>query len=533
MAGPALLLIVLLCVPAASLCASEAKSPADGTAEAEYQRGMALARLAQWAEARQTLEAGWKKAPLDKRFPLELAGIALKQKDSAAAIAHLRRALRLDPGDDYGNDFLATLYLLEDNLEAALKYWNRTGKPEIEDVRAEPEPRLDPVLLDRAFAFSRSSTLLLEDYRTTEERIRVLDVFPLFRFELLARDDGAFDVVFRPLERGGWSRGKLARVLLLVRGVPYQTIYPEFHNLRQAGLNIDSLVRWDSRKRRAWLSLSAPLGRDPGWRYRVYLDGRNEEWEANGSPARFGSFRMERLEAGAEVRSVVSGRWSWWSGAQVAGRSYQNARLDAPGAAAFLGEGFSLKYLAGVDRSLLRIPEARFSIDSSARLEFGKLFGGVSGAFSKLQAALDARWLPRAAKHEFSARLRAGSAGGRVPFDELFMLGVERDSTLPLRGHSGARNGRKGSAPLGRSYILTNWELQRSVFERPLFRMKAGPFLDSGRVFDSAPGLGSGGWLWDTGVQLRMEVPGGVGVVLSYGRDLRFGRGAFFADTSR
>ena len=41
----------------------------------------------------------------------------------------LRRALRLAPRDDYTNNFLATIYFLEGNLDAALKYWNRSGKP--------------------------------------------------------------------------------------------------------------------------------------------------------------------------------------------------------------------------------------------------------------------------------------------------------------------------------------------------------------------------------------------------------------------
>ena len=39
---------------------------------------------------------------------------------------------------------------------------------------------------------------------------------------------------------------------------------------------------------------------------------------------------------------------------------------------------------------------------------------------------------------------------GKFPFDELFMLGLERDNDLEMRGHIGTRDGRKGSAPLGR-----------------------------------------------------------------------------------
>ena len=34
------------------------------------------------------------------------------------------------------------------------------------------------------------------------------------------------------------------------------------------------------------------------------------------------------------------------------------------------------------------------------------------------------------------------------------MLGLERDNDLWMRSHLGARNGLKGSAPLGRRYYL-------------------------------------------------------------------------------
>ena len=61
------------------------------------------------------------------------------------------------------------------------------------------------------------------------------------------------------------------------------------------------------------------------------------------------------------------------------------------------------------------------------------------------------RWLPtaRGDDYETLARVRAGKTFGDLPFDELFMLGLERDNDLWLRGHIGTRDGRKGSAPLG------------------------------------------------------------------------------------
>src|SRR5581483_10655401 len=118
------------------------------SASDDFQRGTELARSGRWEEARAAFLEGERQAPRDQRFPLELAGVEYRRKNFAAAKRELRRALKLDSGDRYGNDFLGTLYYLEGNLEAALGYWNRIAKPQIDDVKIEPEPRANPVLLD-------------------------------------------------------------------------------------------------------------------------------------------------------------------------------------------------------------------------------------------------------------------------------------------------------------------------------------------------------------------------------------------------
>ncbi|HET8668389.1 MAG TPA: hypothetical protein VFM10_10445, partial [Terriglobales bacterium] len=122
-----------------------------GLAESDYQCGMALANLGESKKSAEAFEAGQRKAPRDKRFPVELAGLAFRAHEFEKAKHLLHIALRLDEQDAYANEFLATVYFLDDNLEAALKYWNRAGKPMVENVTSDPLPRLDPVLLDRAF----------------------------------------------------------------------------------------------------------------------------------------------------------------------------------------------------------------------------------------------------------------------------------------------------------------------------------------------------------------------------------------------
>ena len=112
------------------------------------------------------------------------------------------------------------------------------------------------------------------------------------------------------------------------------------------------------------------------------------------------------------------------------------------------------------------------------------------------------------------------------------MLGLERDNELWMRAHIGTRDGRKGSAPLGRNYFLSNWEIDKNICNIAFLSVKASPFLDIGKMTDALPGLGSRQWLWDTGVQAKFRVLG-VGVTFTYGKDLRSGNNAFYVMAGR
>ncbi len=180
------------------------------SADLNFYYGTALARLERWQEAENAFQAGLRLAPNDPRFTIELAGVAFKQKRYPQAANRMRRALKLAPQDSYANDFLGTVYFLQGNLEASLKYWNRIGKPQIVEVRTESVPQVAPPLLDRAFAFSPASTLQLAEFLATDARIRALGIFPRYQFDLRARedreDDDKFDVWFRSQERNGFGR---------------------------------------------------------------------------------------------------------------------------------------------------------------------------------------------------------------------------------------------------------------------------------------------------------------------------------------
>jgi len=495
-----------------------------------YYFGIAQARLQNWAEARAAFERGRSRWPSDKRFPLELAGLAYRQKDFPRSKALLKEALALDSGDPYANDFLATLYSLQGNQEAALKYWNRARKPDIERVEMEPAPRVDPVLLDHALAFSPSNVLRLEDVLTTRARLAQLGIFARSRFELIPRTDGKFDLNLRLSQKPGWSDNKLAFLSSLLRGAPYQTVFPEFNNLAASARNSSSLVRWDARKRRLWTSFSAPIGSHPEWHYRLRLDGRSEDWDLHrqlpGTAS--GDVKMKSLQADAGIRSVVNGRWSWETGVILKSRDFRNAPTGADTAGPFTG-GLSVEQSLGTDLLAVYLPDQRFEARFEGRFRWGALMSTPSNRYSLLSLGLAWTWFPGARGDDwiFSGAIRSGASFGGIPFDELFSLGLERDNDSTLRAHGGTVAGRKGPGPLGTSFVLVKTDLQRTLVHGGYWEVAVGPFLDTGRTYDRYQLFGSTSWLWDIGLQVRVSFLDAIHVHLSYGKDLQTGRNVF------
>lgn len=487
---------------------------AAASAADDLQRGTDLARSGNWEQALVALLDGERQAPRDKRFPLELAGVEYRRNHFAAAKHHLRRALSLDPADAYGNDFLGTLYYLEGNLEAALRYWNRIDKPRLNDVTVAPEPPIDPVLLDSALATAPGAVLRLDELLTTKARLDSLDVFPSYRIEVAAHAEENFDATVRWLELPAWMR-----IASAFGGIAYQTVQPEWHHIGHSGTNWSSLLRWDAQKRRAATGISGPIRHQAKWRYRWYADARSETWNSGTAE----DFRLQRLASGLEFEAIPSWRFSWRTGVEVSSRHFD-------GLPQFHG-GSALMYRAAATYELWRIPERRFTLNSAVNADLGRMLSGAGSLFSRGQGSLHARWLPQARgdDYEMNVQFRAGTAQGPVPFDELFMLGVERDNDLWLRGHAGTLDGKKGSAPIGRNYLLANWNFQKQLYRHPFFTVSAGPFLDTGRTNDIFGRSGFRRWLVDSGIQASVKVLGAVRVSLIYGRDLRGGGRAIYS----
>jgi len=507
-------------------------------ADLDYFYGSALAQLGRWPESRSALLDGRRLRPRDKRFPIELAGVAFKQKRYADAAAWLRRGLHLDPADSYANDFLGTVYFIEGNLEAALKYWNRIGKPQIAAVTREQPLGVRPALLDRRLAFAAGEQLELRNLLTSRARIENLGIFVAPDVRLAARDGGDFDAVLNLAERDGFGSNRWAALASVFSGAGYQTVYPQYFNFRQSAINFSSLLRWDDQKRRAALDITGPLLGNRKRSYRIGCDLRNENWAIRrsftGVAPVLATLNLRRAVAVAEIRSVESGSWQWSTGVEISDRDYRSVSFGTALTPQQLMPGPQLKALASTDYTLWRIPEHRLVVETSMSAQLARVWSQTPGVYSQLEGQLAARWLPKIAGDDFrtEVRVQGGGALGSVPFDELHMLGMERDNDLWLRAHIGTRDGIKGSAPLGTEYFLSNVEVDKNLYSNGLITVKLSPFLDTGTISGVSAELATRKWLWDAGLEFKVRVLG-VGMSFVWGRDLRMGNNALYFASGR
>jgi len=502
-------------------------------------RGLALAQLGRLDAAEHAFRTGLAACPQDVRFLEELAGIAYRRKRYPLAAGELQRALKINPQDEYAENFLASIYFLQGNLEAALKYWNRIGKPKLSDLSYDPVPSVDPLILDRIFVFSPGSVWRRSRYVKSQAELGSLDLFPNIFYDLQAQRDGTFQLVVHASPRSSWRSAKVQSVISALRGLPYQSVYPEFYNLNDEALNWRSFVRWDPEKRMLLSELAAPLEHDPSKRVRIYFDGRNENWNITRTltplnPS-FAYVNVQHALLGAGVQSIVNWRWQWNVNAEYSYRDFRTLYGIPAAANPFFTRASGLAVRAGVQRSLIRVPERRFTLDGGTTGEFGRFFTSPLGKYGRIEGSAEANWMPQATGDDYSTqtRLRTGRTFGQVPFDDLFMLGFDRDNPLWMRGHNGLYHGQKGNAPLGSNFILSNSEIDKIVYQDGIFLLKLGPFVDTGDIYDPSSFFGSPKWLTDTGLQATVRVLGNFEVILGYGKDLRSGTNTFYSTVSR
>ena len=497
--------------------------------EHRFLRGLALAHLGHLSEAEAELQKAAEQAGQKSgEILVELAGVQFKEKKLSDSTRNLQRAISVGQTDPYAFDFLASLYYLQGNVEAAVKYWNRVGKPSIQQLKVEPDGTLNPLLLDRALAVSPSSALDLRALRLTDLRLDQLDVFARRRYDLAARPDGQFDLTIQTAEKADVRVDSPFRTLLVVaRELPFQTLNADVRNIRRAAVNWSSAFRWKFGNHLFATGVSAPFRNNPNLLYRADFTLRDERWDLSSWSQGGGLAGLEQVDVQAGVTSITGDRWVWSTGISASHRDLDQG-LASKAFSNGMASGFALASTWGTRYDFLRLPERRIKVSGEARGQLGRFWTSKANLFAIGEIGIEGSWVAQNdARMVVTAREQTGMSGGTIPFDRLFRLGIDRDSELLLRGHTGTRDGLKGAGPMGTGYVLSNLDLQKRLYRNAVLFFTAGPFLDSGKILEARSET-ERRWMWDTGLEGRLSILGLVQVALSYGADTRTGNRVIF-----
>jgi hypothetical protein len=268
------------------------------------------------------------------------------------------------------------------------------------------------------------------------------------------------------------------------------------------------------------------------------MDLRDENWalraSSKGVAPLLGATKLKRQAFSATYTNIPSGWWNWSAGVEFSHRDFRDVELGSALDPVLLLTGNQLKQTVRLGADLLRLPEKRLFLRGELTSQAGRIWSSPSHGFEKLQASAALNWYPQAEGDDYHVQEQVwyGRGWGTLPFDELTFLGIGGDNQLWLRGHIATRDGKKGTGPLGRNYFLSNWEMDKNIYQWKMVTVKAGPFLDTGRITDPLPGLGSQKWLVDMGPQVKVKYMN-FGVNISYGRDLRNGHGGIYFAVTR
>ena len=506
------------------------------TADAYLYLGIAYARVKEYQKAEDLLKEGSQRYPQDPRFYNELADFHLTNNDRDAAKSELRRALVVDPGNNYASDLLATIDMSEGEVQSALRSWNQSGRPVINDILHNYYLSFGSWVVRDAVAFHPAGVLSYSEWKTTESRLFETDNFANVGLEIEpTRVPDQYNAVVRTTTKNNSLGNFLFGVF---KGAPIETSYVDLWNIANSGVNFNGKYRWETNRRRidGGLKIAVPfaglLHLEVGdtWRaerwdlspaIRPELKGRAAllDYRANALRVHIKHIPNYRLELGAgfEYRNRVSrgnlpqlftdnrktGRFDVEMNLRLVDRRYQN-RLHL--------EGF------GARRSVLG--DTNFS-------------GGVAELNNRITLSRDTRT-------NLDWALKSGTSRGALPIEDYFVLGLDTNPTNILRGHTAAEHGRYGNGPMGTDFALVNMDIERrlatipffNTFNIPFLTVKWNLFFDGAKTWDRNRIFQQGKLLLDTGGGIRLQTPTH-SFNLVYGRSLREGKNVLFAYIER
>lgn len=514
------------------LSASLADRP---TADTYLYLGVAYHHMKEFQKAEDVLHEGADRYPQDARFHNELAAVALSNNDVDQAKSALHHALAVDPSNSEASDLLATIDMSEGEVQSALRSWNKSGRPIVDDILHNYYLNFGSWVVREAVAFHPAGVLRYDQWKTTELRLLETDNFMNVGIEV---EPTPLPDRYNAVVRTTSKTNLLSDIAFsLLRGAPYRTTYLDLWNLGNSGINFNGNYRWDTDRRRLGGQFKIPVPL-PGLLHLEVGD----------------TWRSERWDLSPSIRPEARPRARF----QYKANSIRLHMKHIPHYRVEIGGGFEyVNRAASGDLPELSTDggnTGKFALDSSFRLADGRYqnrlrLEGFAARRSILgdmnytggTAELNNRFtLSKDTRTYLDWTVKGGTSRGRLPVEDYFMLGLDVQPRHPLRGHTVAEHGRFGHGPMGTDFVLFNFDVDRRLVTVPLFNsvnisyltVKWELFFDGAKTFDRNR-IFKQGKLWlDTGGGLRFETPTHSFNIV-YGRSLRDGAGVLFAYVER
>jgi tetratricopeptide (TPR) repeat protein len=500
------------------------------SADAYLYLGIAYRHMKEYQKAGDVLNEGSKRYPDDARFHDELANLFLENNDVDAAKTQLKESLKLDANDNFASDQLATIDMSEGEVQSALRSWNKTNRPFINDILHNYYLNFGSWVVRRAVAFNPANTLRYSQWKTTEARLFETRNFSNVGLEIepTAIPD-QYNAVVRTTRK---ANGLNEFGFNLIKGAPIQTSYLDVWDIGKTGINFNSSYRWQTNRRRFQGGLEIPLPVAS----LTYLDlgdiWRDERWDVSDNivPPLLPSARFDNKSNGLYigVRNIPHYRVQLGAGFIYRNRA---ASGDLPqiftnnlNSGVFSAET-DLRIADGTYQNQLHIEgfAARQSIIGSAQFT-----GGVAKLSNRVTLSRDTRTY-------LDWSLTGGMENGSIPFENYFELGMDSPGNNILRAHTAALHGKYGHGPMGSEFLLLNTDVERrlatipffNTLNIPFFSVKWELFADAARTWDRTHVFQPSKLLIDVGGGLRFETPTH-SLNLVYGRSLRDGQNVLY-----
>src|SRR5438093_3734819 len=248
-------------------------------ADAYLYLGIAYTAMKEYQKAEDTLKEGSQRYPQDPRFHNQLADFYLVNNDREAAKSELRRTLVIDPTNNYASDLLATINMSEGAVQAALRSWNKSGRPVINDILHNYYLTFGLWVVRDAVAFHPAGVLRYDEWKTTESRLLETENFANVGLEVEpTRVPDQYNAIVRTTRnRTTWSDFLFG----LLKGAPVETSYADLWNIGNSGVNINGYYRWDTNRRRIEGRLKIPLPWPGLFHLELGNSWRAERWDVS------------------------------------------------------------------------------------------------------------------------------------------------------------------------------------------------------------------------------------------------------------